>query len=174
MAPSFWREKYDCLLFVMDISITVTIQSALQHCKCIFLQFFVSPQLATFVLSIIPPLSVVGVIYGRYLRKVSKLTQDSLAEATQVRTWHGVPVVSGAQYLGGGANQCQCGKRMGWQRSVWDLVLYTMVLSCSLHHNSLLNHSVYKRNHSWIQVEGQQIKKSYYIRFKTAYALRQR
>ncbi|PIO24537.1 hypothetical protein AB205_0166500, partial [Aquarana catesbeiana] len=48
------------------------------------MMFFVSPQLATFVLSIIPPLSVVGVIYGRYLRKVSKLTQDSLAEATQL------------------------------------------------------------------------------------------
>ncbi|XP_077303051.1 ATP-binding cassette sub-family B member 10, mitochondrial isoform X1 [Lithobates pipiens] len=48
------------------------------------MMFFVSPQLATFVLSVIPPLAVVGVIYGRYLRKVSKLTQDSLAEATQL------------------------------------------------------------------------------------------
>nr|DBA18954.1 TPA: hypothetical protein GDO54_014844 [Pyxicephalus adspersus] len=48
------------------------------------MMFFVSPQLATFVLSIVPPLAVVGVVYGRYLRKVSKLTQDSLAEATQL------------------------------------------------------------------------------------------
>ncbi|XP_063791190.1 ATP-binding cassette sub-family B member 10, mitochondrial isoform X1 [Pseudophryne corroboree] len=48
------------------------------------MMFFVSPQLATFVLSIVPPLAIVAVIYGRYLRKVSKLTQDSLAEATQL------------------------------------------------------------------------------------------
>ncbi|KAM4025989.1 ATP-binding cassette sub-family B member 10, mitochondrial-like [Anomaloglossus baeobatrachus] len=48
------------------------------------MMFFVSPQLAMFVLSIVPPLAVVAVIYGRYLRKVSMLTQDSLAEATQL------------------------------------------------------------------------------------------
>ncbi|XP_066433139.1 ATP-binding cassette sub-family B member 10, mitochondrial [Eleutherodactylus coqui] len=48
------------------------------------MMFFVSPQLAMFVLSIVPPLAIVAVIYGRYLRKVSKLTQDSLAEATQL------------------------------------------------------------------------------------------
>ncbi|XP_073505094.1 ATP-binding cassette sub-family B member 10, mitochondrial-like isoform X1 [Phyllobates terribilis] len=45
---------------------------------------FVSPHLAMFVLSIVPPLAVVAVIYGKYLRKISKLTQDSLAEATQL------------------------------------------------------------------------------------------
>ncbi|CAJ0945517.1 unnamed protein product [Ranitomeya imitator] len=49
------------------------------------MMFFVSPQLAMFVLSIVPPLAVVAVIYGRYLRKVSMLTQDSLAAATQDR-----------------------------------------------------------------------------------------
>ncbi|CAN2390728.1 ATPase activity [Pristimantis euphronides] len=48
------------------------------------MMFFVSPHLAMFVLSIVPPLAVIGAIYGRYLRKVSKLTQDSLAEATQL------------------------------------------------------------------------------------------
>ncbi|KAM3916509.1 ATP-binding cassette sub-family B member 10, mitochondrial isoform 2-T2 [Leptodactylus fuscus] len=48
------------------------------------MMFFVSPQLAMFVLSIVPPLAIVAVFYGRYLRKVSKLTQDSLAEATQL------------------------------------------------------------------------------------------
>ncbi|KAG8430275.1 hypothetical protein GDO86_018095 [Hymenochirus boettgeri] len=48
------------------------------------MMFIVSPQLATFVLSIVPPLAVVAVIYGRYLRKLSRLTQDSLADATQL------------------------------------------------------------------------------------------
>uniref|UniRef100_A0A8C0Y2L9 ATP-binding cassette sub-family B member 10, mitochondrial n=1 Tax=Castor canadensis TaxID=51338 RepID=A0A8C0Y2L9_CASCN len=47
-------------------------------------EFFVSPSLATFVLSVVPPISILAVIYGRYLRKLSKATQDSLAQATQL------------------------------------------------------------------------------------------
>lgn len=43
-----------------------------------------SPSLAAFVLSVVPPLAVLAVFYGRYLRKLTKMTQDSLAEATQV------------------------------------------------------------------------------------------
>ncbi|NXF25670.1 ABCBA protein, partial [Rhodinocichla rosea] len=48
------------------------------------MMFFVSPSLAAFVLSVVPPLAVLAVIYGRYLRKLTKITQDSLAEATQL------------------------------------------------------------------------------------------
>ncbi|KAI5759209.1 ABCB10 [Gulo gulo luscus] len=48
------------------------------------MMFFVSPSLATFVLSVVPPISILAVIYGRYLRKLTKLTQDSLAQATQL------------------------------------------------------------------------------------------
>ncbi|XP_059690172.1 ATP-binding cassette sub-family B member 10, mitochondrial [Gavia stellata] len=48
------------------------------------MMFFVSPSLAAFVLSIVPPLAVLAVIYGRYLRKLTKKTQDALAEATQL------------------------------------------------------------------------------------------
>ncbi|XP_051057789.1 ATP-binding cassette sub-family B member 10, mitochondrial isoform X2 [Phodopus roborovskii] len=48
------------------------------------MMFFVSPSLATFVLSVVPPISILAVIYGRYLRKLSKATQDSLAQATQL------------------------------------------------------------------------------------------
>ncbi|XP_077005522.1 ATP-binding cassette sub-family B member 10, mitochondrial [Tamandua tetradactyla] len=48
------------------------------------MMFFVSPSLATFVLSVVPPLSILAVIYGRYLRKLTKVTQDSLAQATQL------------------------------------------------------------------------------------------
>ncbi|CAB1313237.1 unnamed protein product, partial [Coregonus sp. 'balchen'] len=40
--------------------------------------------LATFVLMIVPPMAGLAVIYGRYLRSISKRTQDSLAEATQL------------------------------------------------------------------------------------------
>lgn len=48
------------------------------------MMFFVSPKLATFVLSVVPPVSIIAVLYGRYLRKLTKVTQDSLAQATQL------------------------------------------------------------------------------------------
>uniref|UniRef100_H0XKN1 ATP-binding cassette sub-family B member 10, mitochondrial n=1 Tax=Otolemur garnettii TaxID=30611 RepID=H0XKN1_OTOGA len=53
----------------------------------ISMMFFVSPNLATFVLSVVPPVSIIAV-YGRYLRKLTKVTQDSLAEATQLAEEH--------------------------------------------------------------------------------------
>ncbi|KAM9686522.1 ATP-binding cassette sub-family B member 10, mitochondrial isoform 1-T1 [Trichechus inunguis] len=48
------------------------------------MMFFVSPKLAIFVLSVVPPVSILAVIYGRYLRKLTRVTQDSLAQATQL------------------------------------------------------------------------------------------
>lgn len=48
------------------------------------MMFFVSPSLATFVLSVVPPISILAVIYGRYLRRLTKARQDSLAQATQL------------------------------------------------------------------------------------------
>ncbi|XP_027727668.1 ATP-binding cassette sub-family B member 10, mitochondrial-like [Vombatus ursinus] len=48
------------------------------------MMFFVSPSLAAFVLGVVPPISILAVIYGRYLRKLTQMTQDSLAQATQL------------------------------------------------------------------------------------------
>ncbi|RXM98749.1 ATP-binding cassette sub-family B member 10, mitochondrial, partial [Acipenser ruthenus] len=48
------------------------------------MMFYVSPSLATLVLGIVPPFAVLAVVCGRYLRKLSRMTQDSLAEATQL------------------------------------------------------------------------------------------
>ncbi|KAK3553418.1 hypothetical protein QTP70_003482 [Hemibagrus guttatus] len=48
------------------------------------MMFYVSPSLATFVLMIVPPLAGLAVIYGRYVRSISKQTQDALAQATQL------------------------------------------------------------------------------------------
>uniref|UniRef100_A0A6Q2WU35 ATP-binding cassette sub-family B member 10, mitochondrial n=1 Tax=Esox lucius TaxID=8010 RepID=A0A6Q2WU35_ESOLU len=48
------------------------------------MMFYVSPSLAAFVLMIVPPIAGLAVICGRYLRSISKRTQDSLAEATQL------------------------------------------------------------------------------------------
>ena len=40
----------------------------------------------------VPPVSIIAVLYGRYLRKLTKVTQDSLAQATQVKAppWCGL------------------------------------------------------------------------------------
>nr|XP_057945288.1 ATP-binding cassette sub-family B member 10, mitochondrial isoform X2 [Doryrhamphus excisus] len=48
------------------------------------MMFYVSPSLASFMLLIVPPLACVAVVYGRYLRSISKRTQDALAQATQL------------------------------------------------------------------------------------------
>ncbi|XP_024151894.1 ATP-binding cassette sub-family B member 10, mitochondrial isoform X1 [Oryzias melastigma] len=48
------------------------------------MMFYVSPTLASFVLLIVPPMAGLAVIYGRYLRAISKRTQDALAQATQL------------------------------------------------------------------------------------------
>uniref|UniRef100_A0A3P8UDD6 ATP binding cassette subfamily B member 10 n=1 Tax=Cynoglossus semilaevis TaxID=244447 RepID=A0A3P8UDD6_CYNSE len=48
------------------------------------MMFYVSPSLAGFVLMIVPPLAILAAGYGRYLRSISKCTQEALAEATQL------------------------------------------------------------------------------------------
>ncbi|KAK2092741.1 ATP-binding cassette sub- B member 10, mitochondrial [Saguinus oedipus] len=48
------------------------------------MMLFVSPNLATFVLSLVPPVSIIAVIYGRHLRKLTKVTQDSMAQTTRL------------------------------------------------------------------------------------------
>ncbi|TDH17207.1 hypothetical protein EPR50_G00006000 [Perca flavescens] len=48
------------------------------------MMFYVSPGLACFVLLIVPPVAGLAIVYGRYLRSISKRTQDALAQATQL------------------------------------------------------------------------------------------
>ncbi|XP_049905474.1 ATP-binding cassette sub-family B member 10, mitochondrial [Epinephelus moara] len=48
------------------------------------MMIYVSPSLAGFVLLIVPPVAGLAVLYGRYLRSISKSTQDALAQATQL------------------------------------------------------------------------------------------
>lgn len=62
-------------------------------CVCFgFFDSFLCPKLATFVLSVVPPVSIIAVLYGRYLRKLTESAQDSLAQATQVKAppWCGL------------------------------------------------------------------------------------
>ncbi|XP_037553428.1 ATP-binding cassette sub-family B member 10, mitochondrial [Nematolebias whitei] len=60
------------------------LRAVAQAAAGVSMMFYVSPSLASFVLLIVPPMAAVAVIYGRYLRSISKRTQDALAQATQL------------------------------------------------------------------------------------------
>ncbi|XP_041846877.1 ATP-binding cassette sub-family B member 10, mitochondrial [Melanotaenia boesemani] len=72
---------------VVGHSITDNISDGLravaQAAAGVSMMFYVSPSLASFVLLIVPPMAVLAIIYGRYLRAISKRRQDALAQATQ-------------------------------------------------------------------------------------------
>ncbi|KAM8876537.1 ATP-binding cassette sub-family B member 10, mitochondrial [Synchiropus picturatus] len=73
---------------VVGYSITDNLSDGLravaQATAGVSMMFYVSPSLASFVLLIVPPVALMAVIYGRYLRSISKRTQDALAQATQL------------------------------------------------------------------------------------------
>uniref|UniRef100_A0A8D3BT12 ATP binding cassette subfamily B member 10 n=1 Tax=Scophthalmus maximus TaxID=52904 RepID=A0A8D3BT12_SCOMX len=60
------------------------LRAVAQAAAGVSMMFYVSPSLASFVLMIVPPLAALAVGYGRYLRSISKLTQDALARATEL------------------------------------------------------------------------------------------
>ena len=43
-----------------------------------------SVKLTLFSLGVVPPVAVMSVVYGRYMRSITRQVQDSLAGATQV------------------------------------------------------------------------------------------
>ncbi|TFY79601.1 hypothetical protein EWM64_g4409 [Hericium alpestre] len=46
--------------------------------------FYLSPQLTLFMLSVVPPISLGAVFYGRYLKRLSNKTQEALGDMTKV------------------------------------------------------------------------------------------
>lgn len=48
------------------------------------LQFYMSTKLALVGMAIVPPVAGLAVIYGRYVRGISRKLQDSLADSTKV------------------------------------------------------------------------------------------
>lgn len=60
------------------------LRAVAQAAAGVSMMFYVSPSLASFVLLIVPPVAALAVVYGRYLRSISKKTQDALAQATQL------------------------------------------------------------------------------------------
>uniref|UniRef100_A0A671UE64 ATP-binding cassette sub-family B member 10, mitochondrial n=1 Tax=Sparus aurata TaxID=8175 RepID=A0A671UE64_SPAAU len=60
------------------------LRAVAQAAAGVSMMFYVSPSLASFVLLIVPPVAGLAIFYGRYLRSISKRTQDALAQATQL------------------------------------------------------------------------------------------
>lgn len=60
------------------------LRSLAQVIAGIAMMFMMSPELAKVVLSVVPPVAVSAVIYGRYLRKITQKTQSALASSTQI------------------------------------------------------------------------------------------
>jgi ATP-binding cassette subfamily B (MDR/TAP) protein 10 len=48
-------------------------------------QFYVAPQLSVVGVSIVPVVAAMAIVYGRYVRKITKAMNNSLAASTQVR-----------------------------------------------------------------------------------------
>jgi ABC-type multidrug transport system fused ATPase/permease subunit len=61
----------------------------------LFFIFWISPKLALVMLSVVPLLAIVAVIFGKQIRKMSRKTQDQLAESGTIvqETFHGISIV---------------------------------------------------------------------------------
>lgn len=60
------------------------LRAVAQSVAGVSMMFYVSPKLASIVLGIVPPVAIAIVMYGRYLRNITKQTQDCLAKSTEV------------------------------------------------------------------------------------------
>lgn len=60
-----------------------------------FFIFWISPKLALVMLSVVPLLAIVAVVFGKQIRKMSRKTQDQLADSGTIvqETFHGISIV---------------------------------------------------------------------------------
>jgi len=80
------RLSSDCLLVSQTVTTNISdgLRSTIMVASGISFMFFVSPKLALVGLSIVPPIAVLAVIYGRFVRKITRSVQDSLAASNQI------------------------------------------------------------------------------------------
>ncbi|RXG61914.1 ATP-binding cassette sub-family B member 10, mitochondrial [Armadillidium vulgare] len=69
-------------------SVTLNISDGLRSMVMVIagvgMMFYMSADLAVVGLSIVPPVAIMAIFYGKYLKRISKNVQDTLAESTQV------------------------------------------------------------------------------------------
>ncbi|XP_050404463.1 ATP-binding cassette sub-family B member 10, mitochondrial [Patella vulgata] len=68
----------------VTMNISAGLRSSAQAIGGLGMMFYVSPKLAAISLAIVPPVAICSIIYGRYIKNITKKVQDSLANATQV------------------------------------------------------------------------------------------
>lgn len=80
------RLASDCLLVGKTVTGNVSdgLRSGVQAIGGTCMMFHTSVQLSLFIISILPPLAVGAVVYGRYLKKLAEKTQNAVAESTEV------------------------------------------------------------------------------------------
>ncbi|XP_050442336.1 ATP-binding cassette sub-family B member 10, mitochondrial [Adelges cooleyi] len=80
------RLSSDCLLVSQTVTTNISdgLRSTIMVVCGVSFMLAVSSKLALLGLSIIPPVAGVAVIYGRFVRKITKSVQDSLADSNQV------------------------------------------------------------------------------------------
>ncbi len=61
----------------------------------LFFIFWISPKLAFVMLSVVPLLAIIAVVFGKQIRKMSRKTQDQLADSGTIvqETFHGISIV---------------------------------------------------------------------------------
>lgn len=74
--------------YAVTMNISDGLRSSFAVIAGISMMVYTSPGLAFIGLSIVPPVAIGAIIYGRYLRSITKSVQDSLARATQVADEH--------------------------------------------------------------------------------------
>ncbi|XP_008192744.1 ATP-binding cassette sub-family B member 10, mitochondrial isoform X2 [Tribolium castaneum] len=68
----------------LSSNISDGLRSIVMVCAGTGMMFYMSAELALVGLAIVPPVAIIAVIYGRFLRGISRKVQDSLAGATSV------------------------------------------------------------------------------------------
>ena len=69
----------------ITMNISDGLRSAAMGVASVSMMFYVSPPLCLVSLSIVPPIAAMSILYGRYVKNITKQVQDSLAQSTQVK-----------------------------------------------------------------------------------------
>ncbi|RZB49891.1 ATP-binding cassette sub-family B member 10, mitochondrial [Asbolus verrucosus] len=68
----------------LSSNISDGLRSTVMVCAGTGMMFYMSTELALVGLAVVPPVAIVAIIYGRFLRGITRKVQDSLADATKV------------------------------------------------------------------------------------------
>ncbi|XP_039294386.1 LOW QUALITY PROTEIN: ATP-binding cassette sub-family B member 10, mitochondrial [Nilaparvata lugens] len=68
----------------VTMNISDGLRSTVMACAGVSMMFYMSTELALVGLGIVPPVAAIAIVYGRFVRKITKSVQGALAESTQV------------------------------------------------------------------------------------------